>query len=310
MTDQRIDSSGYDQIISLDHNKTQTEVVKFRIRSNARRADIERRSQMSQSADIGHQVIISQLYDDFQVLYPNVFAKVSKGLMFDESIARARQSAARELTSQWGVSPSELDHLAKDHAVKMRQDNDFCKNVHAWFYHNLCYGDVGEPFPQFVRSTDQKTTINFPSTMMLEEFAEEQWDAARASLFLADGTTCKGNSNDLEGLRQQVSNIRDQGMAWGQEILMSGVAFIRAVKTLADQRARTDEEKTQMLAAFDRLIEKNFVLHANSVDLRNQMKIYCQSIHDGRAPHGPQGYRPFDGTLPAAPSSSPAAPRL
>ena len=314
MTDQRIDSSGYDQIISLDHNKTQTEVVKFRIRSNARRADIERRSQMSQSADIGYAVVMDQLHADFQILYPNLLAKVSKGLLVSEAVAWANQSAASELARQIGLTPEQWQSTLTSFTQSTQKDVALKEKTYAWFYHKMTHNDVKEGFPLSFTSMAHSTSMDLPLVLAVEEFEEQQWDAGRTAAGLSDQGTSMGRQMELEGLRQLVSNIRDQGIAWGQSKMIKGLASRRAIASLIEQRAPNETQQLRWKQQFDELLVRHFQSHLSNSSLRDQVLQECQQMQKGI---GPQPFEVSPPSLEAwrekkdapAPASSPAPKR-
>lgn len=120
-----------------------TQIGLMQIRKNAERNEIERRSRMNESVDIGHRVIAEIRGDDTPESRELANAKETILRMVYQSAAFSR--TIKHLTKAWGPSDEnqaqdEVDKLVEKFAEELEQDPTYAQTARQWIEHQVTNG--------------------------------------------------------------------------------------------------------------------------------------------------------------------------
>lgn len=120
-----------------------TQVGLMKLRKNAERHDIERRSRMAESVDIGHRVLAEIRGDNSPEAQQLANAKETIVRLVRTSAAFSR--TIQHLTKAWGPSDEtqaqeEVDKLVERFADEVEQDPSFSQAARQWTDHQVTKG--------------------------------------------------------------------------------------------------------------------------------------------------------------------------
>jgi hypothetical protein len=120
-----------------------TQVGLMQLRKNAERNEIERRSQMNESVDIGHRVLAEIQGDNTPEARELAHAKETIFRLLHQSAAFSR--TIQHLTQAWGPSDEaqaqeEVDKLVDHFAEEVEQDPSFAQTARQWTEQQVTHG--------------------------------------------------------------------------------------------------------------------------------------------------------------------------